>query len=160
VLLLLCLPPLHGVGNRPHKAEQFTGNCCDNFLLAFAFGPQSPEATAEPGLGLPGDRTDGRRQVLLPQANNPPDPRRQAVLPGGLHQRPTGMGVAGLGHAAPPGGGATRRFARSQADKGHEWSGVVKAGEITQFGDHGGRHDELHAAQGLQGLDLGAIRQL
>jgi hypothetical protein len=44
-------------------------------------------------------------------------------------------------------------FRGHQAQALHELSGMINAGEVSEFSDHGDRHRELDAASGLKGLD-------
>src|SRR5206468_5206951 len=77
---------------------------------------------------------------------------RVAVGPGSLDKYAPGVGVPRLSDApltaALPGG----VFTRDEAQVAHELAGVLKARQVAQFGNERDRSDELHAAQGLNGL--------
>ena len=75
------------------------------------------------------------------------------IGPGAFNESTTGMGIAGFGDGPLPAALPRGIFRGDQAQEFHEFSGVLKAGEVTEFGHGGDGHGELHATQGLQGFD-------
>ena len=73
--------------------------------------------------------------------------------PGTFHERATGMGLAGFGDGALAALLSAGVFRGDETQELHEWSGIVKAGEVPEFGDGGHGYGELPATQGLEGLD-------
>ena len=78
---------------------------------------------------------------------------RIAIRPSAFDQGTAGMRVAGFRDAALATPFTTGGFRRRQAQVTHELAGGINTGQIAQFGDDGDGHGELHATQGLEGLD-------
>src|SRR5687767_13734973 len=66
------------------------------------------------------------------------------------------MGMASLGDASLTTALATGIFRRGEDEITHEWSGIVKTGEVTAFGYDGHGDGELYPTQVLEGFDHGA----
>jgi hypothetical protein len=80
----------------------------------------------------------------------PADFRGGARGPGAFDQRTPGMAVARLGDAAlvTP---LARRVCRRCSPQGvHQWSGVIKTGEVAEFRPRGHRDRQWHPAGGLE----------
>jgi hypothetical protein len=110
-------------------------------------------AGTQPDLGLPGDVADGLGQAFIAVVQFAADSGLHAIGPGAFDQRSSGQGIAGLGDAAPPHGGAAGMLRRHLPEIGHQLAWGVEAGEVADLGGDGDRHDEGDAAHGLQGLD-------
>src|SRR5262245_45789544 len=120
------------------------------WLAGFPSCQQAAGACAQSELGLPADVLDRFGLVVQSHLEMPPDFRGIAIGPGALNERTTGMGLPGFGDRTLPAPLPTGGFRRGQAQIAPELSGILKAGEVTQFG-HGRNGDgALPTAQGLQ----------
>ena len=81
------------------------------------------------------------------------DARLHPVSDGAFDQRAPGVGVAGLGDAAPSDGLATRSLARDQAEIGHKLARIGEAREVADFRDQHHGIDQRDPAHCLQGVD-------
>jgi hypothetical protein len=78
----------------------------DNLRLTAS--SKAPPAAAQPNLRLPGDVADILRQSFEAIVQLAANPSLHAVGPGSLDQGASGLGIAGLGSAAPSHPDATR----------------------------------------------------
>ena len=118
-------------------------------------GHESAVALTQPDLGFPANGLEAFRLPFEPQLQVSTDLRRIAIRPGTLDQHPTGMSVTSFRDRALPAPFASGVLRRNQTQKLHEFLRGVEAGEIAAFGYYRDCHRELHAAQGLKGLDHG-----
>ena len=144
---------LNLLGDGPHERAKLSGDSRYNDRLGFSLGPQPSIARAQPKLSLPGDIANLLADGFLALEQNPADPGREAVRPGGLHQKTSDMNVARFGDGSPPGLLPAGMLRWHQAKKAHKFGGVFKAGEVAELGYGCGRHNQRDATKGLKRFD-------
>jgi hypothetical protein len=128
----------------------------DDLIGVFPSCAQSSLPFAEPHLGLPTDILEAFGRLFQTSWERSTHLRRVAIGPGAFDQGASGRGMASLGAASLTTALATGIFRRGEAEITHEWSGLVKTGEVTECGHDGHGDGELHPTQGLEGFDHGA----
>jgi hypothetical protein len=78
---------------------------------------------------------------------------RVARGPGPFDQSPTGRGIPRRREAFLASALTTSICRRRQAQRLHEWSGVIESGEIAECRDGGDRHGQRHATEGLERIN-------
>ncbi len=140
-------------GKSPHKPNPLTGNGHDHLVGVFAACAQLSRAFTEPHLGLPADVLDGFGVLFQSELEMPADFSRIAIRPSAFHQGAMSMGVASFGNRTLSASLASGVFRGNQTQEVHQFSGVIEAGEVAEFGHHGDSHGELHAVPGLVRVD-------
>ena len=155
--LALCRLALWGngdlFGDGPHEPNALTRHRHHHLVGVFPPCHQASTAFAQAHVGFLTDVLDGCGWLLESQLHAATDFRGIPVRPGAFDQGSTGMTMARCGDGAltTP---LTRGVCRGhQAHELHEVSGMIKAGEVSEFSDHGDRHRALDAASGVKGLD-------
>ena len=138
------------LGHGPHKRDQLTGYRHHDLMRVFPPCAELPLAFTQADLCLPTRVLDRLGELFQAELQVPTQFRRVAIGPGPFDQSPTGMGMASLRDASLASALAPRIFRRRQAQRLHEWSGVLEAGEIAEFRDGGERPGKLHATEGLE----------
>jgi hypothetical protein len=141
------------LGHGPHKARQFPSHGHDHLVGVFAAGHQAANAFTQPHLGLPTDVLDWFRERFQPALQVATDFGGIPVGPGPFDQGAAGRGVAGFGDRTLPASLPTRIFGGDQPQAFHQLSGVLEAGEVSQFRHGGDGHGKLDATQGLERFD-------
>ena len=143
--------------NSPDKACEFSGDGHDDFLLGFSSHREKLEPSAETELPLPCDLQYRLWdfQLLVSEQDTACDSCGSSVTPGRLNECGPGMGIPGLGDASSPDIVSAGGFTGDEAEIGHEFSGILKTRDVTDFCDQGGGDDKLDASQRLIGLDHG-----
>lgn len=144
------------VENGPDKAGEFPGHGGDGDVTVL-FLIESPELFVEPVLGLKRDGDDVGRLTLATSVQDEIGARAVAIVPGGFHQKSSGVGVAGFGDGTPAISLSGRTLGGNEAEVGHERSRGAEASHVVDLGEqrHGG--EGLDAAQTAESLDATAI---
>jgi hypothetical protein len=133
-------------GNSPDKPHQLPGHGHDHLVGVFPAGEQFAVPFTEPHLGLPAEVLDGFGLLCQSEWEMPADFSRIAIGPRAFHQGATRMGVASFGDRTLSASLARGVFRGSQTHEFHQFSRVIEAGEVAEFGHHSDGHGELHAA--------------
>ncbi len=140
-------------GHGPHTGDPFPGDGHHDLSGVFPPGAQASIPCAEPYLCLPANIGHGFGEFLQAQWQGATDVRGRAVRPGPFAECLASLGVSWLGDRARPAPLTAGVVRRRQAQVTHELSGVVQAGQLPAFRDDGDGDGQLHAPQGVQGLD-------
>jgi hypothetical protein len=118
-------------------------------------GHEVSETLTEADLGFPSHVLDDLGAHLQAHLEMTADLGRKTISPRPLDEGPAGTGVAGFRDGALAAPLATGILTGGESQRAHELSGVVKTGQVAEFGDERDGHGELDAAHGLDGLDDG-----
>jgi hypothetical protein len=114
----------------------------------------------QPLLCAPRLGDDGRRLIGGMTSQSVAERRTMTIMPGGLHEDPASMGVAGLGESAASVPIPRRVLAGHQPQIGHERPRTAKTLEVDDLGhqDHGRqRIDAAETPQGSDGLAVARV---
>ena len=142
----------HGdlLGHGPQKRAQLPGHRHPNLMRMFPPCAELPRALTQADLGLPTHVLDRLGELFEAAWQVSTDLSRGARGPGPCHQRTTGMALPSLRDASLASARATGIFRRRQAQRRHEVSGVLDAGQVTACSDGSDSHRTLHATEGVQ----------
>jgi hypothetical protein len=143
----------HLLGDRPHEADELTGDGHDDLVGMFPACYQASVAFAQPHLRLPTDFLDGFGLCFQPELEMPTDFGGIAIGPGPFDQGSAGMGVTRFGDRTLPASLGTGILRGDQPQEFHELSGIIEACQVAEFRHRGDRDGELDPTQGLEGLD-------
>jgi hypothetical protein len=140
----------HLLGHGPHTRDQLTGHRHYDWIRVFPPCAELPIAFTPADLCLPTHVRERLGELLQAELQVPTHLSRVAIGLGPFAQRPTGMGMPRLGEASLASALATRICRRRQAQRLHEWSGVIASGEVAECSDGGDRHGKRYATEGLE----------
>ena len=145
----------HGdlLGDGPHEGRQCSGDGDHHLMRMCAACTELPVPLTPSYLRLPTAVLEAFREVFQAEVQMAAHVGRIARRPRAFDQGPTGLRVAGCRAAALATPFTTGVCRRRQAQVTHELAGGLNTGQIAPCGDEGDGHGELHATQGLEGLD-------
>jgi hypothetical protein len=138
------------LGHGPHTREQLTGK--RHHHVRRVFPPCAPLsiAVAPADLGLPTRVLARLGECFQAEWQVPTHVGRLAIGPSPVDEGPTGLGLPGLRDAALGSALTPSIFRRRPAPILPEWSGVIDAGQVAEFGDGGDRPGPRHATEGWE----------
>ena len=134
----------------PEEPGEFTGDSDDGFLGRFSSEGETHEASVQPIMGAIGESDHTGGLSLAPASEREADRGSMAVMPGGLDEEASRVGVAGSGDGAAVLRVAARVFAGDEAEEGHEGAGSREAAEVVELGDEAHRGDGVDAAEAAE----------
>ena len=148
-------PPLLGgpralLGHGPPKRAQLPRHRDHNLRRVFPPGAALPLALTQADLGLPPHGLDRLGELCQAQVQVPTDLGRVARGPGPCHPSTPGRALPGLRDASLASTLAPGICRRRQAQRMHQVSGVIAAGQGAECSDARDRHRQLHATEGWQ----------
>jgi hypothetical protein len=143
----------HRLGHGPHERDQCSGHGDHTLSGMFPAGHQWSRACTEPHLRHPAEILDGFGGLFQVSLSLPTDVGRVAPGPRAFDESPSSMAIAGLGEAPLTAPLPRQVFCRGEAERAHALRGVVKTGEVPEFGHGRDGHRQLHTPQGLERLD-------
>ncbi len=139
----------------PEEGGQFTGHRDLDFVVMKLSFSEGVKSVTETGLSSPGEFFDPAFTSFLSFGKLSTDLGWDAVVSCLFDEDPTSVRVSTFGDPALSFTGSTGVFSGNEAQEGHEFLGVLKAAEGSNFrdGDHGG--NELKSFEGHHGIDEG-----
>jgi hypothetical protein len=147
----------HGprLGDGPAKARQLPGHGHDHWGGRLPPCHESARALAPSHVGLPAQVRDDLGWLCASSLEVATHWGRSARRPGAFNERSTGMRLARVGEGTLPAALTPGRLRGEQPQECHQGSGGIDACQVAQCRHRGDRHDDLDAAQGLEGCDAG-----
>ena len=134
----------------PEEPGEFTGDGDDGLLGRLSSKSETQEASVEAIVGAIGKGDHVGRLPFAPASEGEADRGPMAVMPGGLDEEASCVGVAGSGDRAALLRLSTRVFAGDEAEEGHERTGSREAKEVMQLGDEADGGDGVDAAEAAE----------
>ena len=144
----------------PDEAGELTGHGDDGLLGQDAAKGHLLVAAVQPQHGSIGEGDESRRLSLPTIAQRGADVGLVPVVPGGLDEEPSHVGVAGLGDGALAALVSRAAFAGNEPDEGHQPPGRGEAFEVVQLDGEADRGDRVDAAEAAQRGDGGGISRV
>ena len=117
----------------PDEGGEFTGNRNFDFVVMDLSFFEHFEAMAEAGLGSPGEFFDPEFRAFLSFRKLGTDFGRDPVVSCLFDEDPAGMGISAFANSALSFAGSTGVFGGDEAEEGHEFLGVFKTTEGSDF---------------------------
>jgi hypothetical protein len=119
---------------------------------------QAPELFVETVLGLDGNGDDIGRLPLTSSSENEICTTAVAVVPSGLDEDATAVGIARFGNGTAPLALTTGSFGRDEAEVSHKGRRRGETANVTDLGEQRYGREGLDTAQATEGFDVCSVR--